>query len=610
MKYRINIELQDDVKLHFYIKLNSILWAFILMSSFMTVCTAQDKILLIQFSDLDQRSGQTINRAFKVQDSLTAIIKCREVVKSYISEGFLTCVLDSLFCSGDSCVANIYIGKKYSSGNILIDQEQSNILSSGGIRKNIFANKMLLKDEISGSLVRIAQFFADNGYPFAQIRLDSFSFDEGKLNAALITDKGPLILFDTFRISGNIEISKHFLRQYLQIRPGEPYSHVKVIQAARRMSELNFIKQENAPTVSFINNRAYLNLSTNRKSANRFDFILGVLRQPNNGSSSGNFVISGDILAELNNRFGHGEFVMAQFKRLRPENQEVILRSDFPYLPGLPVGAHLDFRLFKFGTENLDVLLTTGGQYLYSGANQLKISWHYRSSRLIEVNTAAVTQSGRLPSRLDVVYSGIGFGLTSRHVDYRFNPRKGLLFQAGINGGTRKILPNVAITSLEGFEKIYDTLDLKSILIDATTSIEYFTPIGERFTVKTAVNAGIRHNDAGVLENEKFRLGGNRLLRGFDEESIFSDRFVLLTAEMRLLFDQNSFLSLPFIDAGITRVRTESGMVNDRVLGIGIGLNFGTAAGVFNISFAAGSRLGNPLDFGQLKIHFGYISLF
>jgi outer membrane protein assembly factor BamA len=580
------------------------------MISFMPSSAAQEKILLIQISDIDQLKGHTINRAFRVQDSLATINKCREVVNSYINEGFLTSVLDSLYCSGDSCVANIYIGKKYSSGNIRINQEQSNILSSGGIRKNILSNKILIKDEISTSMIRIAEFFGDNGYPFAQIRLDSLRFDENKLNAALITEKGPMILFDTFRISGNIEISKHFLRQFLQIRPGELYSQAKVIQAAKRMSELNFVKQENSPTVSFINNRAYLNLHINRKSANRFDFILGVLRQPNNSSSAGNFVISGDILAELNNRFGQGEFVMAQFKRLRPENQEVIMRSDFPYLPGLPVGAHLDFRLFKFGTENLDVVLTAGGQYLYSGANQLKISWHYRSSRLIEVNTAAVMQSGRLPSRLDVVYSGIGFGLTSRHVDYRFNPRKGLLFQAGVNGGTRKILPNIAITSLEGFEQIYDTLNLKSILIDATTSFEYFTPIGERFTVKTAVNAGIRYNDAGVLENEKFRLGGNRLLRGFDEESIFSDRFILFTAEMRLLFDQNSFLSFPFIDAGITRIRTESGLVNDKVFGIGMGLNFGTAAGVFNISFAAGSRLGNPLDFGQLKIHFGYISLF
>ena len=610
MIYRINIESQDDVKLHFYIKLKSILWAFILMISFMTVCTAQEKILIIQLSEFDHDKGYTINKEYTVQDSLTAITRCREVVNSYISEGFLTCVLDSIYYSGDSCVANIYIGKKYSSGNIRITQDQSNVLSSGGIRKNFISNKILIKDEISKSLIRVAEFFADNGYPFAQIRLDSLSFDDNKLNAALMTEKGPMILFDTFRITGNIEISKHFLRQYLQIRPGELYSHAKVIQAAKRMSELNFVKQENSPSVSFINNRAYLNLNTNRKSANRFDFILGVLRQPNNSNTAGNFVISGDVLAELNNRFGQGEFVMAQFKRLRPENQEVILRSDFPYLPGLPVGAHLDFRLFKFGTENLDVVLTAGGQYLYSGANQLKISWHYRSSRLIDVNTAAIIQSGKLPSRLDVVYSGIGFGLTSRHVDYRFNPRKGLLFQAGVNGGTRKILPNLAITSLEGFEQIYDTLNLKSILIDATTSIEYFTPLGERFTVKTAVNAGIRHNDGGVLENEKFRLGGNRLLRGFDEESIFSDRFVLLTAELRLLFDQNSFLSLPFIDAGLTRVRTESGLVNDRVLGIGMGLNFGTAAGVFNISFAAGSRLGNPLDFGQLKIHFGYISLF
>lgn len=583
-------------------------FVFILISAI--VVQGQQKVLFISISENDSYQKESENITLNTVDSIAAVGVCAGIVNGLIKDGYITSVVDTLYCITDTCFAKIYRGNKYITGTINFTKEEQYILSTIGIKKNILKGSSFSKDVISGLITGLTQFYANTGYPFAKVQLDSIAFDDVELTASLKSEKGPVIVFDTFRNAGNLELSRHFLSRYLQISPGDRYNHSKVLQAGKRLSELNFIKQDSLPTITFINNNAYLNLNAGRKPANRFDFIIGVLRQPNTGSSSGNFVISGDILAEFNNRFGQGEYVMGQFKRLRPENQEVILKSDFPYLPGLPIGAHLDFRLFKFGTDNLDVLMTTGAQYVYGGFNQLKLSWHYRSSRLIEINSASLIQSNRLPSRLDVVYSGVGFSLISRHVDYRFNPTKGIIFQAGINGGNRSIIPNIGITSLEGFENSYDTLNLKSLLVDATLLTEYYFPIGDRFTLKSAINAGIRYNETGVLENEKFRMGGNRMLRGFDEESIFSDRFVFLTSELRLIFDQNSFLSLPFIDFGFTRVRTPEGLKNDRVIGVGLGLNFGTAAGVFNIAFAAGSRLGNPLDFGQIKIHFGYISLF
>jgi hemolysin activation/secretion protein len=48
----------------------------------------------------------------------------------------------------------------------------------------------------------------------------------------------------------------------------------------------------------------------------------------------------------------------------------------------------------------------------------------------------------------------------------------------------------------------------------------------------------------------------------------------------------------------------------DTAIGLGLGLNFATKAGIFNVSFAAGSRLNNPIDFNNTKVHFGFISLF
>ncbi|MFZ1751200.1 MAG: hypothetical protein WAU01_13440, partial [Saprospiraceae bacterium] len=121
---------------------------------------------------------------------------------------------------------------------------------------------------------------------------------------------------------------------------------------------------------------------------------------------------------------------------------------------------------------------------------------------------------------------------------------------------------------------------------------------------------GWRYNQQTVRTNELMRIGGNKLLRGFNEESIFTDFYSFATVEFRIIFDQNSYLSLPFIDYGMTNVIVDDVFVLDRVFGIGMGLNFGTKAGIFNVSFAAGRNVANPLDFGKMKIHFGYVNLF
>jgi hemolysin activation/secretion protein len=113
-----------------------------------------------------------------------------------------------------------------------------------------------------------------------------------------------------------------------------------------------------------------------------------------------------------------------------------------------------------------------------------------------------------------------------------------------------------------------------------------------------------------VLENELYRIGGNRLLRGFDELSILTDYYAVLTSEFRLLLNTDSYLSFPFIDFSRMRTFVEGEPIIDNAYGIGLGLNFSTKSGIFNISFAAGSRLQNPIDFNNTKVHFGYVNLF
>jgi outer membrane protein assembly factor BamA len=543
-------------------------------------------------------------------DSLAVRKYYTDYVTELLSKGYSVANLDTFYCKNDTCLASIYRGAKYTLGNIKMSPDQVTVLESAGLKRNRIMGKSLDSILLTTVLKTLVDHHTNVGYPFARASYDSVDIIDNRLNAHIRVQKGRFFSFDSIQMEGKLVLKKKFLYRFLDIKPGEPYAQEKVVRANKRLNDLQFVKQAKAPAVNFVNDKASLILTLDPKPSSRFDFLIGVLPQQNpDGSRKWN--ITGDLTTELNNSFGQGEYIFLQLKRLKAENLELQLKSTLPYIAGLPVGSHVDFRIFKNASQNIDLFFDGGFQYLFGGFNNIKLYGSYRSSRLLEIDTDQILASRRLPGSLDVTYSGVGLGLALRDLDYRFNPSKGYSVEINTIIGSKKILPNVTITQLEGFENSYDTLKLTSLQADIDLNAAYYIPVKNWAAVKFGGTAGIRYNQNQIQTNELLRVGGNKLLRGFDEESILTDFYAFSTVEFRFLFDQNSYMSLPFVDYGVTRVMDANGqMVMDNVMGVGLGLNFGTAAGIFNLSFAAGRNLGNPWDFGKMKIHFGYVNLF
>jgi len=539
-------------------------------------------------------------------------IKVHQVVSAHVlslaSAGYIHANLDSIICEQDSCRVFVYKGEKWTIGKFNLTNEQKTILESGGFKKNKIEGNSPDSLFLYKYLNTIVNHHANQGYPFTLAKFDSVEIINGKLNIMMKVEKGKLILFDTIISEGILVPDNSFLKRFLDIRSGELYSHAKITGAKSRLNDLQYIKQRVDPYVRFVNDKATLILTLDPKPASRFDFLIGVLPQIRDGIRKWNLIV--DFTAELNNNFNKGEYIFMQVKALKPENREIQIKSTLPYFAGLPIGSHVDFRLFKNANQNLDLYFDGGIQYLFGGFNNIKLYGSYRSSALLEVNSPQIISSQKLPERLDVSYSGVGVGLNFRQLDYRFNPTKGYSAEINVILGKKRILPNRQIIDLAGFENSYDTLQLNTLQGEADISASYYIPVGNWATIKSGVNAGIRYNQQTLRPNELMRIGGNKLLRGFDEESILTDMYTFGTLEFRILFDQNSYFSLPFIDAGFTNVSVNGVQKYDPVFGIGMGLNFGTPAGIFNLSFAAGKNLSNPLDFGKMKIHFGYVNLF
>src|SRR5690606_32254253 len=107
------------------------------------------------------------------------------------------------------------------------------------------------------------------------------------------------------------------------------------------------------------------------------------------------------------------------------------------------------------------------------------------------------------------------------------------------------------------FGSLYDSLALRSFQYRAEVNAAFFVPLLKSQAIKTALQSAFIFADAPVYFNEQYRIGGNRLLRGFDEESVFATNYAVATLEWRLLTGQNSYL-FAFGDAAYVQNKTQT----------------------------------------------------
>jgi outer membrane protein assembly factor BamA len=489
-------------------------------------------------------------------------------------------------------------------------------LHAAGVRLVAFEDKPLRYDafrEMQESLLRHAE---NNGHPFARVWLDSIDITgEGRVSGVLQYESGPFIRFGGVELLGDLKLPGSVLAQYLGIRPGSPYNQERLLETGNRLRNVLFAEPMGNPLVRFDGNRADIQVPMKKKQAGRFDFIIGMLPQPNN--PDGRLLLTGTLSAVFLNALQLGERLAIEFERLRPETQKLDVQVQLPYVLGTPFGVEARLNIFRSDTSWVDAQGKLGIQYSFTPGNTLGFFWENRTLSLQAIDTAAIIRNKRLPPQLDLQQNGFGLELQQQALDYRFNPRKGWMFTMSGAAGFNQVVRNSRIENLKdpnnpefSYSSLYDNLTERTVRFRARAVAEYYLPLFERSTLKTSIRAAGIFANTPVYNNEQYRLGGNRLLRGFNEETLFATRYAVGTAEWRLLTGTNGYFAV-FADYGYLANLTDRLRIFQRPLGLGAGMVFETQAGLFGISGAIGrTDTGQPLDPRAVKIHLGYVNQF
>ncbi|MEJ7609576.1 MAG: BamA/TamA family outer membrane protein [Ferruginibacter sp.] len=551
-----------------------------------------------------------------IKTSFTDLLQVSEYIndlpRSLATKGYPVASVDSVWQDKNFFHIALYLGTKYNWVQLrAVGIDRGLLTRSGYIAKN-FADKPMNIAEVDVIKERLLTAYENEGFPFATVYLDSVVINEDKISAVLMANKGLLYRIDSIKNYGKLRLNRKFLQQYLTITNGSIYSREKLKDVDRRMLELPFAETIQPSTLNMLGSGSILNLYVDNKKSSEASAIFGFLPDANN---TGKFQLTGDVNLDLKNVFGAGEGLLIKYQALQPKSPRLNLGYDKPYILHSAFGLGFLFELFKKDSSFLRVNAQLGLGLNLSAYQTGKAVVQWETNSLLQegIDTGLIKLQKRLPENIDVRSVNAGITYEFRKTNYRFNPRSGNEAAVTLLAGIKNIQKNNEILALKSpgfnFASLYDSVRLRSYQLRLKAAAAHYFPLGKRGVFKAGLNGGL-YNSPNIFRNELYQIGGYRLLRGFDEESIYASQYAVITAEYRSIIDLNSYI-FGFIDAAAVKAKYRGVDTKNIFTGAGLGIVYQTKAGLLNLSLAVGKRDDLPFNIRQAaKIHFGYINYF
>ncbi|MDQ6764446.1 MAG: hypothetical protein M3015_17735 [Bacteroidota bacterium] len=600
------------------IKYFSRFFAFIFLFTFLfSIKSFSQKNYTIQYLPVGKDTSIKIEKL-----GLKSIFDDEETASTYVSsinnillgKGFPAASVDSVIYDSTSAIVQLYLGGQFKWAEINTDSVDAKVLDATGWNKKL-ANSKIDFARLQLQQEKIIDYYENNGYPFAEVHLKNIEFSGDKIKGSMAVEKGPLYHVDSIRVYGNAKIKNSFLQHYLDVSPGSIYNNTKFKDVTKRIQELPYLQEQQPWDITMLGTGSVLNLYLQQKKSSAIDILVGFL-PANNATGKSQF--TGDVHLDLKNALGAGENILLNWQELQPQSPRLNIGYQHPYILNSSFGIDFAFDLLKRDSSYLQLNAIIGLQYILSANQSGKIFYQNERSYLLSggVDTNRVLLTRMLPPNIDVSSGNFGLNYNFINTNYRLNPRKGNELTITGTVGIKKVTKNNDIVNLKdpgdpayNFNTLYDSIKLKSYRIRVIASLAHYIPVAKSSTLKTAASIGWFQTPQ-VFRNELFQIGGYRLLRGFDEQSIYANQYAVFTAEYRYLVGINSYF-FGFSDAGFTKTNFNTTSYSNNFISGGIGLAFETKLGLLNLSYAVGKRNDVKFDIrNSSKIHFGYINYF
>ena len=467
---------------------------------------------------------------------------------------------DSLFRS------QLLVGNKVTLVRITISHSVPNELATLlPVQKIPFSTTAALLNQLVATSAEI-------GYPFASFELRPIERNGEELLAQLEVSLGKLRTLDAIKVKGYDRFPISFLKQTGRFFFKKPFQERSLQKMHQSFKKLPFVTAIREPEVLFTQDSTVAYLYFKRKPNNYIEGFLGF-----ESNNSGGIRFNGNLDARLLNNLHQGEQLNLLYQNDGALQRNFSVALQWPYVLQTPIGTETGLEIFT-----RDSIFVTSKQFL-------KLSVPLRQD--LRVWTGLELANG---SSLEAQTTLPSFQTTSFTLEIE-----------------KEFAANDPYFATPSFVKGHVAWGKRSVGAEKTSqyrlglSSQYMLSLAERSQYIARLSGKTFISDA-LYTHELFRLGGILSLRGFSDNQLLTDRYLLLNQEYRYLLSPDSYV-LGLIDNALLH---DDFWGNQWLLGIGAGLGIRTAGGMLQLQYVLGKTPQLPFSFKDAKVHLRFSSFF
>ena len=506
----------------------------------------------------------------KHTDSLALYIELNRVQKRLKMNGYFLSRIDSVSKKGEKHIAYLNLDKKVDSVLLKHKSISNQILQKYNFKNNYIKIPVNQLEEI---LNDISTFQELKGNAFSKIKLKKLRIDNKTLYAEIDLTTSKKRKIDKVIVKEYENFPKSFIKNYLNINSKTTFNKKKLMEISKLSKGLDFIYETKPPETLFKKDSTLVYIYLKKIQGSSFDGLVNF-----NSQENGKLQFNGHLDLKLKNILNKGEQLNLLWNRFGNEKQEFSMSVKVPYIYNSKLSPEFTFSIYKQDSTFLNTKLNTSLKYQIRNNSNLFVSFNSENSE--NLTNASLDNINKFQNYF------LGFG-------YEYKVQKNDIFKNDIFF--------ININPSFGKRK---TIDNASQQIKIATTLSYLLDLNRKnsiyFRNKTALL-----NSTTYFDNELFRIGGNKSIRGFNEQSIFVKNYLVQNIEFRHQSSKSSYL---YTITDLALISTTNS--KKKLYSLGLGYLFNTNNSQINISTAVGTNTENPLDFKNTQFFVNWMNFF
>ncbi|WP_339884695.1 hypothetical protein [Polaribacter vadi] len=476
--------------------------------------------------------------------------------------GYFTNTIDSLVKTKNNYSAYFSLNEKINQSEIYVKLKDQYLFNGFQFTNNTIN---ITIEKLQSLLLNISKKIDLEGKSFSKIQLNNIKIKDKILFAELLIEASSKRIINKVVVKGYDDFPKSFLKNHFKIKPNSVFNEKKIKSISETSKNLQFVSEIKTPEVLFTKDSTFLYLYLKKRKNNSFDGLINFATKEN-----GDLLLNGNIDLELNNILNTGEKFKLFWNKIADERQEFEIALKTPYIFNSKITPELSFSIYKQDSTFLNTKFDSKIFYILN--TKVKLALTYNSESSINLDKSIENNIENFSN----YFLGFQFDFVVQKNDFFFNDK--ILLKINPSFGERNLNSN----------------STNQIKIETTAS--YIWDLNSRNSIYIKNTNGFLKSNT-YLNNELFRIGGPKSIRGFNEQSIFVNKYIMFNLEYRFLTSEKSYL-YTITDFAKTVTLENTKNLNS----LGLGFLFINKNSLINISSSIGRNESEKFDFKKVKL--------